>query len=262
MRLCVTDKTHFMILTFPSLISPSLNLLTASMDKTMIVWAPPVYGRDGTNEDDQLWSECVRLGDVGGNTLGFIGAQFDPSEKRNAVIGYSFSGAFHCWREESSGGWQSTVQLGGHSDRAVDIDWAAGGGEYLLSAGADQTTRVHAPWKPEGSKSAVWRECARPQVHGHDLACLCSMPGHRLSSGSEEKVLRVFEATASFLDNLESICGRAVSSSEEKARLAQGASVPSLGLSNKAVLEGATVIPEMERHVKDQYPDHYFKPEA
>ena len=44
--------------------------------------------------------------------------------------------------------------------------------------------------------------------------------------------------------------------------LAQGASVPSLGLSNKAVLEGEEEpVPEMDKHVKDQFPDFYFKPE-
>ena len=43
--------------------------------------------------------------------------------------------------------------------------------------------------------------------------------------------------------------------------LAQGASTPSLGLSNKAVYPGAKETPEEEKHVKDQFPDHYFIPE-
>lgn len=41
-----------------------------------------------------------------------------------------------------------------------------------------------------------------------------------------------------------------------------GADVPSLGLSNKAVLEGDQSVPEVDKHVKDQYPDFYFKPDA
>jgi hypothetical protein len=39
----------------------------------------------------------------------------------------------------------------------------------------------------------------------------------------------------------------------------QGASVPALGLSNKAVYGGQEVPPE-ERHVKDKYPEFYFIP--
>jgi hypothetical protein len=39
----------------------------------------------------------------------------------------------------------------------------------------------------------------------------------------------------------------------------QGASVPTLGLSNKAVYEGHEVPPE-ERHIKDEYPEFYFTP--
>ena len=43
---------------------------------------------------------------------------------------------------------------------------------------------------------------------------------------------------------------------------ARGASVPSLGLSNKAVFEGdKTRNEEEDRHVKDLYPDHYFTAE-
>ena len=44
---------------------------------------------------------------------------------------------------------------------------------------------------------------------------------------------------------------------------AHGASVPSLGLSNKAVFEGDKTRNEEEedRHVKDLYPDHYFTAE-
>ena len=64
--------------------------------------------------------------------------------------------------------------------------------------------------------------------------------------------------------------------------LAQGASTPSLGLSNKAVYpgpdhsplifppqllqlfpsSGQKETPVEEKHVKDQYPDHYFSPEV
>lgn len=38
----------------------------------------------------------------------------------------------------------------------------------------------------------------------------------------------------------------------------EGASVPSLGLSNKAVYEGAEKQDTQEKHIKDQYPENYF----
>ena len=79
-------------------------------------------------------------------------------------------------------------------------------------------------------------------------------------SGSEEKLVRVFEATSNFIENISSITtsDKFVGDSQF---LPQGASVPSLGLSNKAVLDANEEVPEMDKHVKDQYPDFYFKPE-
>ena len=51
------------------------------------------------------------------------------------------------------------------------------------------------------------------QVHGHDFSCLASIPSpsaerYLFASGSEEKVLRVFEAPAAFLTTLASARGR------------------------------------------------------
>lgn len=40
--------------------------------------------------------------------------------------------------------------------------------------------------------------------------------------------------------------------------LPKGASIPSLGLSNKAIYSDA--IPDADRHIKDEYPDNYFVP--
>ena len=136
---------------------------------------------------------------------------------------------------------------------------------YLLTTSTDQTTRAHAPWKRTAETSSppssrTWREIARPQVHGHDLVCLTSLPGHRFASGADEKIVRTFEATNTFLGNLASISG--ISLAPGELDKAQGASVPSLGLSNKAVFEGQAdnANPE-ERHVKDNLPDFYFTPE-
>ena len=93
------------------------------MDKTIIIWNPPEAGIGDSQWEEQVWTERVRLGEMGGNTLGFLGAQFDPSG-REGVVGYSFSGAFHGWEEHADGGqWGPTVQIGGHAGQVNDITW-------------------------------------------------------------------------------------------------------------------------------------------
>ena len=102
------------------------------------------------------------------------------------------------------------------------------------------------------------------------------LPGHRIASGADEKIIRTFEATKMFLDNLSQISrierqdvaiDNPTCSNGLREEQAQGASVPSLGLSNKPILysnEAGFVAraPEEERHVKDQFPDFYFSPET
>lgn len=39
------------------------------------------------------------------------------------------------------------------------------------------------------------------QVHGYDLTCLSCLPGGRFVSGAEEKIARVFQVTANFVEN-------------------------------------------------------------
>jgi len=81
-----------------------------------------------------------------------------------------------------------------------------------------------------------WAEVARPQVHGHDIRCLDLISDSMFASGAEEKVIRVFRATKNFRDNFCAITG--VKRVEENdTNLPEGAAVPALGLSNKAVFE-------------------------
>ena len=64
-----------------------LCLLSASMDKTMILWVP--------DEASGLWLDAMRVGEVGGNTLGFYGGVFSPDG--NSILAHGFQGAFHLW---------------------------------------------------------------------------------------------------------------------------------------------------------------------
>lgn len=98
----------------------------------------------------------------------------------------------------------------------------------------DQTTRVHAPWK-SGSEE-TWHEIARPQIHGHDLSCIAMLSPRIFASGSNEKVVRIFTAPTNFVNYLQ-----VISNADDFADInVQSASVPALGLTNKAVVNGDT----------------------
>lgn len=69
-----------------------LHLLSSSMDKSIIVWAP--------DTSSGLWLESARVGEVGGNTLGFYGAKFGP---RGAfILAHGFQGSLHLWGRKVS----------------------------------------------------------------------------------------------------------------------------------------------------------------
>ncbi|CAH0555749.1 unnamed protein product [Brassicogethes aeneus] len=205
-----------------------LQLLSASIDKTMILWE--------FDPATNLWLDKVRLGEVGGNTLGFYGGFFSPDGA--TILAYSYHGAFHMWRLNGDTSWEPMVTVGGHFDEVVDLSWDPKG-EFIVTASSDQTTRIHAPWSKDGKK-VTWHEIARPQVHGHNLFCLSMLSRYKFASGAEEKVVRIFEAPRNFIENFRRICK--ITDDKEGDDLlnsglleAKGASVPSLGLSNKAV---------------------------
>ena len=80
---------------------------------------------------------------------------------------------------------------GGHFGPVKDLSWAPSG-DYLISASTDQSVRVCGEWQGQG-----WYELARSQVHGHDLSCASFISDSTYFSGSEEKVLRVFQVVFS-----------------------------------------------------------------
>ncbi|XP_048754110.2 elongator complex protein 2-like [Ostrea edulis] len=231
-----------------------LRLLSASMDKTMIIWRPDL--------ESGVWIEQVRVGEVGGNTLGLYGGMFAPDGK--SIFAHGYQGAFHQWLyDEPSNLWKPVVTGGGHFDEVEDLDWDTDG-QFVLTVSKDQTTRLHAPTTCNQGKE-IWYEIARPQVHGYDLQCVTMINRYKFASGADEKVVRVFEAPRNFIENFCTLCSEDLKTElqkEEAHNLPEGASVPALGLSNKAVFgaETISVDKELQPHPNDQYPEVYFSP--
>ncbi|XP_075995702.1 elongator complex protein 2 isoform X2 [Genypterus blacodes] len=233
-----------------------LSLLSASMDKTMILWAP--------EEGSGVWVEQVRVGEVGGNTLGFYGCQMSPDG--SMIVAHAFHGALHLWCKDKEQEWRPGVVISGHFNAVQDLSWDPKG-EFLLSVGSDQTTRLFTPWRSPGSKQATWHEISRPQIHGYDMQCLAAVGRFQFVSGADEKVLRVFQAPRNFVENFASISGTSrdqLLTCSDSANLPEGASTPALGLSNKAVFQGDLVSGRKEEEeqssVSDQYQESHFHP--
>ncbi|XP_068147004.1 elongator complex protein 2 [Drosophila tropicalis] len=230
-----------------------LRLLSASIDKTLIVWSLTEEG---------IWLEQVRVGEVGGNSMGFYGGKF--SHDGLSIMGHSYQGGFHIWNQnkEQPHLWSSNVIVGGHYGEVRDLAWEKEQGSYVMTVSADQTTRIHAPWvQNEKDSYSTWHELARPQVHGYDMQALALLSRYKFASGAEEKIVRTFQATGNFIENFRHICHIEDDTAGDSLldSLPKGASVPSLGLSNKAVytVERNT---ENSGAAKEGYPDNYFVP--
>nr|XP_055089827.1 elongator complex protein 2 isoform X5 [Symphalangus syndactylus] len=210
-----------------------MRLLSASMDKTMILWAP--------DEESGVWLEQVRVGEVGGNTLGFYDCQFN--EDGSMIIAHAFHGALHLWKQNTVNPreWTPEIVISGHFHGVQDLVWDPEG-EFIITVGTDQTTRLFAPWKKKDQSQVTWHEIARPQIHGYDLKCLAMINRFQFVSGADEKVLRVFSAPRNFVENFCAITGQSLNHvlCNQDSDLPEGATVPALGLSNKAVFQGDT----------------------
>lgn len=224
-----------------------LKLLSVSLDRSVILWEQP------EEHTDQLWFEKYRLGEIGGNNLGLLNCVVSASNEH--IIVNSFNGALHFWQFDGSSWLRRPIVLG-HFLPATDLHWDPNG-HYLLSASLDATCRLHGVWKSDGDEGALknegtdtstnandrknegkrsaWFELARPQVHGYEINCIAPISSTEFVSGADEKVLRVYKATGSFVNSFEKITGVRCAHGQE--RLADFAAVPNLGLSNYAVNE-------------------------
>lgn len=191
------------------------------------------------------------------NHLGYFTGVWSPDGE--GVAAHGFTGALHLWNRDEEGGLRPQPASTGHYGPIVDACWAANG-SCLLTVSADQTARITAEVLLEPEKktgTTIWREIARPQVHGHDFSSVAAFPcihqdsmAFKYASGSEEKMIRIFEAPDAFMATLGMSCGEKIDMKilTTVNKSAYGATLPALGLSNKAVYEESTRI-ENERTV-------------
>ncbi|KAL8531749.1 hypothetical protein ACS0TY_008377 [Phlomoides rotata] len=215
------------------------SILSASMDKTMMIWQP--------EKTTGIWMNMVTVGELSHCALGFYGGYWSPSG--NSILAHGYGGSFHLWKNVGTDfdDWKPQKVPSGHFASVSDISWARDG-EYLLSVSHDQTSRVFSAWSNEEDREA-WHEIARPQVHGHDINCVTIIRGkgnHKFVSGGEEKVARVFEAPLSFLKTLNHAASWESSSANDLPVDMQiiGANMSALGLSQKPIYVQASLEPK------------------
>ncbi|XP_031477273.1 elongator complex protein 2 [Nymphaea colorata] len=209
------------------------SILSASMDKTMMIWKP--------EKNTGIWTNMVSVGELSHSALGFYGGHWGPHG--DSILAHGYGGSFHLWKNVGSEQekWQPKVVPSGHSGTVTDFSWSRSG-EYILSVSHDQTTRIFASWESKRSsgEKPSWHEIARPQVHGHDINCVTVIQGkgnQRFVSGADEKVARVFSAPLSFLKTLRHASAQMTSYLEDTGEDVQilGANMSALGLSQKPI---------------------------
>ncbi|KAK2872088.1 hypothetical protein FQN49_002567 [Arthroderma sp. PD_2] len=207
-------------------------LLSASADNSLVIWErDPITG---------VWFSLSRMGEISslkgsttatGSAGGFWVGLWSPSG--DVVVCLSRTGSWRSWRHDAAAdAWLPIPGITGHVRAVGDIAWEPSGG-YLLSTSGDQTTRLYAEWKKGNHHS--WHEFSRPQIHGYDLNCLAPLGPSRFVSGADEKLLRVFNETKAIANLLTRLSGLAQPSGD--GEMPEAASIPVLGLSNKAMDE-------------------------
>ncbi|TPX33763.1 hypothetical protein SmJEL517_g03433 [Synchytrium microbalum] len=218
-----------------------MRLISSSTDRSIYLWSP--------DADTTMWINEVRVGDVSGLNLGFYGAILSPDGR--TLLAHAYNGAISLWEQgkEDQTVWMPRVGVSGHSDPVTGLEWDPRS-RYLITVSGDQTTRLWSKWIRDGIYT--WHEMSRPQIHGYDLQCVAFINKYCFVSGADEKVVRVFEAPRTFVESLENWTG-IKDEGAAAANLPLGASLPALGLSNKAVYygDGLSSGPESSRPTFD-----------
>lgn len=213
-----------------------LSLMSSSADSSVMIWTPdPISG---------VWLSSIQLGDIsikGASTAtGAYGGMWYSSwisSENTTIISLSNTGAWKRWEKESNDNgvdlWVPKDGLSGHVKNVTDVDWSTDG-KYLLSTSLDKTTRLFAPWIKNSpyKNSTKWYELSRPQIHGYDMISVKSLNPALFVSAGDEKVLRVFTIPKSIAQLVNNLVGESINTNQISSL---SASVPALGLSNKAI---------------------------
>lgn len=95
------------------------------------------------------------------------------------------------------------------------------------------------------------------------MQCITVLSRYKFASAAEEKIIRTFQAPGNFVENFRSLCKikEDFEGDEILKSIPKGASVPSLGLSNKAVFEEDVINPtKIEKKNREDYQESYFVP--
>lgn len=220
----------------PASPSRKLQLLSLSADTALIVWE--------MDEESGIWVTASRLGELSikgastatGSSGGFWSCAWFESGDSQSILASGRTGAIRAYKSEQRNSWEPVLGVTGAVLEITDLVWSKDG-TYILSTSLDQTTRLIAPWthcRGDGDATQrTWHEFARPQIHGYDMMCIDNVTSTMFVSGGDEKILRVFEMTQAIHKLLCKFCGI----EPRFNALPESASLPVLGLSNKAANE-------------------------
>ncbi|KAF6046931.1 WD domain, G-beta repeat family protein [Candida parapsilosis] len=210
-----------------------LQLLTSTADTALMIWE--------MDTESGIWVCTSRLGEMSikgastatGASGGFWSCLWfiDDITNEEYVLATGKTGAIRAYKSapDNTKYFEETIGVTGAVGAITDLRWSIGG-EYFMATSLDQTTRLYAPWKR--NSVTTWHEIARPQIHGYDMICCDNITKTKFVSGGDEKILRVFELTESIRQHLKALGGIEISDDNEK--LPEFATLPVLGLSNKA----------------------------
>lgn len=105
------------------------SILSASMDKTMMIWRP--------ERTTGIWINAVTVGELSHCALGFYGGSWGPHG--DSILAHGYGGSFHLWKNVGVDvqNWQPQIVPSGHFAAVTDVTWAKTG-EYMLSVSHDQ----------------------------------------------------------------------------------------------------------------------------